>query len=258
MRRTPYHNRLLPLLQRTEARLIEQIRATPEGRQRGMLLDDKWHIAKMMGAFPAYASQSGQDHYLDKAIFRGKRDGVFVDIGAFDGVAGSNTLHFEAFKGWTGLLVEPSPKHAAQCRENRSVPTIGAAISGRDGTEAFLEIQDGLEMMGGLMSTLDRNMVRAFETGRLGQSRVVPVDTMRLDTLLRAHDLHRVDYLSLDIEGGEWEALRDFPFDAFDVHALSIEMNLNARDLRALMARHGYHRVACIGVDEIFVKADRT
>jgi hypothetical protein len=110
-------------------------------------------------------------------------------------------------------------------------------------------------MMGGLMSHLDQDVLRAFETGRLGPSRVLPVPTLRLETLLREHRLFQIDYLSIDIEGGEMAALRDFPFADFDIHALSIEMNFNAKALRTLMAQNGYKRAACIGVDEIFVKS---
>jgi len=38
-----------------------------------------------------------------------KRDGIFIDIGAFDGMEDSNSLFFEETRNWTGICIEPSP-----------------------------------------------------------------------------------------------------------------------------------------------------
>ena len=42
-----------------------------------------------------YSSQYGQDKYINETFFKGKQNGVFVDIGANDGVSLSNTVFFE-------------------------------------------------------------------------------------------------------------------------------------------------------------------
>src|SRR6202008_2120463 len=60
----------------------------------------------------------GLDLKLDEALGRQRR-GFFVEAGANDGVTYSNTLFFERFRGWRGLLVEPLPELAARCRKNR-------------------------------------------------------------------------------------------------------------------------------------------
>ena len=56
-----------------------------------------------------FHSQVGQDRFLLENFFRGRRNGVFVDIGAYDGETFSNSLFFERTMGWTGLCVEPLP-----------------------------------------------------------------------------------------------------------------------------------------------------
>ena len=40
-------------------------------------------------------AQMNQDIILDKELFKEKRDGVFIEVGALDGVGGSNTYFFE-------------------------------------------------------------------------------------------------------------------------------------------------------------------
>ena len=52
-------------------------------------------------------SQIGQDRILDEQIFKGKQNGVFIEVGAFNGVSGSNTYFFEKERGWKGMLIEP-------------------------------------------------------------------------------------------------------------------------------------------------------
>ena len=48
-----------------------------------------------------------------------KRRGFFVEAGANDGVSQSNTLYFERYLGWRGLLIEPIPELWEKCRRNR-------------------------------------------------------------------------------------------------------------------------------------------
>ena len=77
----------------------------------------------------------------------------------------------------------------------------------------------------------------------------------RLDTLLRAHGLKKVDYLSIDVEGAERAALRSLDFDEFDITALSIENSRPGREsYEDIMDPAGYRQVAVLGVDEIWVR----
>ena len=48
------------------------------------------------------------------------KDGYFVELGANDGITQSNTKYFELHKGWTGVLIEPSPTQYAQLKKSRS------------------------------------------------------------------------------------------------------------------------------------------
>ena len=54
-----------------------------------------------------YLARSGQDKYLNEEIFKEKRKGIFIDLGAYDGVESSNTLFFEESMELTGICVEP-------------------------------------------------------------------------------------------------------------------------------------------------------
>ena len=42
-----------------------------------------------------FHSQFNQDAYLEKYVFKGYKNGIFMDVGAHDGVTINNTLYFE-------------------------------------------------------------------------------------------------------------------------------------------------------------------
>jgi hypothetical protein len=67
-----------------------------------------------------------------------------------------------------------------------------------------------------------------------------------------------IHFVSIDIEGAEYEALRGFPFDRHRVGAWTIEHNgeePKRSDIRALLARHGYERVHSWQNDDFYVAA---
>ena len=48
-------------------------------------------------------------HVFNKIFNNRIRNGFFIEAGAYDGEALSNTLFFELKQRWTGLLIEPNP-----------------------------------------------------------------------------------------------------------------------------------------------------
>src|SRR5258708_6764498 len=85
-----------------------------------------------------WRAQFGEDRLLVKH-FGGKREGYFVEVGAFDGENLSNTYFLEKALGWQGILVEPIPKLAAQCRTKRPLSqVVEAACVGPGGPPEVL------------------------------------------------------------------------------------------------------------------------
>ncbi len=56
-----------------------------------------------------YFSQSGEDEFLNNNYFLNKKDGIYIELGALDGVLYSNTKFFEDNLNWKGILIEPHP-----------------------------------------------------------------------------------------------------------------------------------------------------
>jgi hypothetical protein len=84
-----------------------------------------------------FFSSSGQDRFLLEQFFRGRRNGVFVDIGAG---ADSSTLFFERQMGWRGLCTAASAAGAAQLAATRKA-TCRALDPARDSLGDLLAAQ---------------------------------------------------------------------------------------------------------------------
>ena len=59
-----------------------------------------------------------------KQLLPNKENGIYVELGALDGVFQSNTKWLEDELKWTGILIEPSPNKFKECKSNRSKNVI--------------------------------------------------------------------------------------------------------------------------------------
>ena len=227
--------------------------AREKSRRRGALNRDLHHVLRMLDPDDPHVSQAGQDRVLDR-VLGGKTGGVFVDIGAYDGRTGSNTLFFERERGWTGLLVEPVPDMATRAAACRAAPCRTLAIADRDGTAPFITVTSGYTQMSGLSGSYDSDLLTRVRADARHSEQGTEVPTRTLDSLLREAALGPIDYVSLDIEGAELSALSVFSFAAFDIRAWSIENNAASPAIPALMRENGYDLIDFCGQDEIYLR----
>jgi FkbM family methyltransferase len=154
--------------------------------------------------------------------------GLFIEAGANDGLSQSNTLLLERERKWSGLLIEPVPYLAAQCRGNRpNCRTINAALVPIGYADAEIEMWTC-----GLMSFVEG----AFKTdseadAHLANSQAVAqpqpvkcaVPARSLSEILDEHGVSKVDLLSLDVEGFEAQALEGIDFDKHSIQNILVE-----------------------------------
>ena len=66
-----------------------------------------------------YYSQSSEDEFLNTYYFKNKKNGLYLELGALDGVLYSNTKYFEDSHDWSGILIEPHPLKFELLKKNR-------------------------------------------------------------------------------------------------------------------------------------------
>ncbi|CAF0756453.1 unnamed protein product [Brachionus calyciflorus] len=165
-------------------------------------------------------SQIGQSHYMDSLL--GKiTNGFFVEAGGYTGEGFSNTLFFELERQWTGILIEPVPSlHSIIVSKNRNIYSINACIAKKHPiVSKFIRASDSA--LSGRLSEMSQG-----HSNRVGrQFDIIYVPCFSLNTILKAIDVNKVDYFSLDVEGGEWDVLSSLDLKNIDFRSFSIEHN---------------------------------
>ncbi|XP_021959836.1 uncharacterized protein LOC110855736 [Folsomia candida] len=193
-----------------------------------------------------------------------KKNGFFIECGANDGEFFANTLGLEIGSSWTGLLIEASPNLFQKMkRKHRKAWLSDVCLSGE------------IERIEFLKSTLNDNPWRVGQ-GKINPGRKYklpaylgePIDLNRhevegvvecfpLQSILWAMNLKTVDFFSLDVEGHEYQILKDFPFQSFDIKVLAVEhwVAVEGKEaIRSLLLSNGYHLQFESESDFIFVK----
>jgi FkbM family methyltransferase len=201
----------------------------------------------------AYRSHQGQDQWVIERVLPGRRNGWFIDSGAGpDGIRGSNSYVLETEFGWRGLLVEPHPSCYKKVKANRLSIVEECCLTDCLGEVEFV-LNDFPELSSIPLHLSEPNFVAAgYGTKKFHKVRVPSVP---LWELLRRHGAPAViEYMSLDIEGAEWIALKDFPFDEYRILCMTIERGGKLYDkLRAKLRREGYRLVRCVIPDDFYV-----
>ncbi len=202
-----------------------------------------------------YFSQDGQDRFIADTLFQGMKDGCFVDIGAHDGVTFSNTCFLERERNWHGLAIEPLPEVYAQLVANRKCRTIQGCVADRDGETQLLSLTGYTEMLSGILANYSPEHLQRIEADlakKGGTKRTLTTACFRLETLLQQQGVREIDYLSIDVEGGELAVLRGIDFQKTRIRCISIENNYLDPAAYLLLKRRGYGLVATAGADEIY------
>jgi FkbM family methyltransferase len=205
-----------------------------------------------------YVSQHNQDAVLDKVIFEGREAGVFLDIGANDGVTYSNTWFLEKERNWTGLCVEPLPDTFEKLKASRNCHLENCAAGAKDKEEDFLQVSGYAEMLSGLLKNYKKQHLARVddEIAKYGGSKkVIVIKTVNINSLLQKHQLSEIDYCNIDTEGSEFEIIMAIDFSKIRINVFTIEANYRIEQLKLkiYLWSKGYRYITSLGTDMLFI-----
>ena len=213
----------------------------------------KYEILKEDGFY----SQCGQDKWLKDKVFINKNEGVFVDIGAHDGVSFSNSYYFEKL-GWTGIAVEPMPDVFERLSVARNCQTVNACIASQTGKRTFRVIKGYSQMLSGLVDEYDYRHLQRIENEMQkngGSFTDIDVACINFNELIQKYNVSHIDYLSIDIEGGELSVLHSIDFDRVNISVIGVENNYLDYRIPQFLYKKGFQLHAILG-DEIYLRKD--
>jgi FkbM family methyltransferase len=204
-----------------------------------------------------YYSQYGQDQYLDQKLFKGKEKGVFLDIGAYDGVEYSNTCFFERNRNWTGICIEPNPVVFPKLLENRNCVCKNVCISSTAGTVTYLRVHGYAAMLSGILEFYDEAHLKRIDSEIAeygGGKETIQLQSIPLNDLLQQEKIAYVDYCNIDVEGGELNILKSVDLNKIYIKAFTIENNYSDKQVENYLKQFGYVLYDKIYSDDVYLK----
>lgn len=166
-------------------------------------------------------SQEGEDMILNR-IFEGKTNGFYIDVGAHHPKRFSNTYFFYK-QGWRGINIDamPNSMHLFNKIRPRDI-NLEIAISSESKKLTYYEFNE--PALNGFSEELskDRDGLRNYKI--INQ---LEITTHRLDDVLKnlKNEIPtEIDFLSIDVEGLDFEVLQSLNFNVYKPRVILIEI----------------------------------
>lgn len=185
---------------------------------------------------PKHFSERNEEVII-RHFFKDRRGGFFLDVGAYHYRDGSNTYYLDKYLDWKGIAIDANGEFALGYKQNRPRTSFYAFfVSDKSDENAdFFIVRDPGHLT---KSTAVPEFVKGRETEE------IKVPTITLNDLLAKLDVKKIDFLNLDIELWEPQALAGFDIEKYRPDLVCVEAHRQVRDkLLTYFGAHGYVRL---------------
>lgn len=172
-------------------------------------------------------------------FFQGRKNGVFVDVGAFDYKKYSNTYRLENEFDWGGIAVDALDEFRAGYELHRTkTKFFNFYISDTSNVPMDFFVVEGRKSQSTGLVTNAETKTEKWDVS------TIEVLQITLDELLEHEGIERIDFLNMDIELAEPAALRGFDIERFRPELVCIEAHPPVVPfLEQYFAEHGYEKI---------------
>lgn len=200
-----------------------------------------------------YFSQQGEDIFIyHNFMNRSTPDGIFVELGAMDGIIYSNTKFFEDTLQFTGVLIEPTAQYNALVKNRPKCQCYNVAVNEKAEKVRFI----GESATAGMTSTMSDDFRRLWHGGNRAE---YYVDGEPMSAVIERSGVKYIDLLTIDVEGGELVVLETFDF-RIPVYVVCIELDGHNAEkdekCRTKLREHGFSFKKRISINEFWVNDD--
>lgn len=199
-----------------------------------------------------FYGQFGEDRYLS-TFFDDNYIGTCVDVGADDGISGSNTFYFEQ-KGWFALCIEPIPHSFNKCSRIRK-NVINCCVGDQDKEDVEFNI---VNLHSGNTSAISSLKIdeRLIESHKhlLNNIEKISVKVKTLNTIFKENNVPKfIDFISIDTENTELDVLKGLDFNMYNVNFLIIENNFNEKFIENYLTTQNFKKIRRHAVNDFYV-----
>jgi len=204
-------------------------------------------------------SQMREDLVIDKLLGY-KKNGFYVDVGAYDPHKFSNTKRFY-LKGWTGINIEPNPKkHSKFLKKRENDINLNIGIDENNGTATFYEFFPAVS------STFSKDEAKKYLEQGCKLLNKIESKTRTLETVLKRHaNGKKIDFMTIDTEGLEMEVLKGNKWSEYRPKIICIESvernisldkqsNIDAQE--KFLSNIGYKKYYQNSINSIYMDVD--
>ena len=160
----------------------------------------------------------GEDKFISN-YFKNKSNGLYIDVGCYHPLEGNNT-HLLYKKGWSGINIDInlySIELFNFLRKNDI--NIHSGISQK---KDFLTMYYRKEI--NMLNTLDKNIAKIhFRNGY--KKRKIQVNTLNFFISKHLKRIKKIDFMNIDVEGGELDVLKSLNFNRYQPQLICIEIH---------------------------------
>lgn len=196
-------------------------------------------------------SQFGEDIVLQHLL--PDQVGTYIDIGSGHPIVGSNTYLLYQ-RGWSGVLVDPIETNISESRETRPRDVCIQAACGQESTEVvtFYEYD--------IYEYSTTSAERVLELTKLGHlvTKTYTVESVNVNDLLAKTTNKSPLVLCIDVEGAEFNVLRQIKWDMFSPEYIVVEEwnppLTRHTDISNYLFERGYKVRGVAGLSSIYVR----
>lgn len=206
----------------------------------------KRKLRRMAEALGIFCWSSPALHQIDRRLekYLPETPGFFIEAGAHNGYAQSNTYYWERIKHWRGILVEPiSEQYQECCRERPGAHVFHNALVDFEYAQPTVPIYSLSllsQMVDSTQAASQRELLQRgmqLEKGVQGKIEHVPART--LSSILDEVKPPQIDFFSLDVEGNELSVLKGLDWEKYSPAVILVEAN-KPLELENFLCAKGY------------------
>ncbi len=177
-----------------------------------------------------------------------KKEGFFLEVGAYNGFSESVSLRFEKELKWRGLLIEPNPIHFKYLKRNRPRNIcLNLICLSKDFLNKKLFIKN-LNQMSYIVDDDDKSYFSHYPVEKIqnlaketysGNFEKLSCKVETMQNIFKHYKIKKIDLAIIDVEGSEMELLKGIEFSEVDIEYFCIE-TYNFDNLNIFMKKKNY------------------